>query len=222
MRLTIYGIAASRAVRPLWVATELGLNFEHIHTPYQGGATRTPEFLARNPNGRIPVVVDHRPPGEGGDIVVWESMACALYLARHHGPADGASLTPATPREDAEALRWSFWTVNEVEKDALAVLMHRVAMPTDQRKPELAEAAERRLQVPLRVLEAHLTGQQARGQAHLAADRFTVADVCVASVLAWARPARDLMARYPWTSAWLDACLTRPAHPALRGEARLN
>lgn len=220
MSLTIYGIAASRAVRPLWVAHELGLTFEHIPTPYQGGATRTPEFLARNPNGHIPVVVDHRPPHEGGDLVVWESMACALYLARHHGPADGLSLTPATPREDAEALRWSFWTVNELEKDALTVLMHRVAMPPEQRKPDLADAAERRLQVPLRVLEAHLAAQQTRGQAHLAADRFTVADVCVASVLAWARPARALMAGHPLASAWLDACLDRPAHRALRGQAR--
>lgn len=217
MSLTIYGIAASRAVRPLWVASELGLAFEHVHTPYQGGATRTPEFLALNPNGHIPVVVDHRPDG---DVVVWESMACALYLARHHGAADGLSLTPATAREDAEALRWSFWSVNELEKDALTVLMHRLAMPPEQRKPALAEDAERRLLVPLRVLEQHLADQQARGESHLAADRFTVADVCVASVLAWARPARELLARHPVTSAWLGKCLDRPTHQALRGEAR--
>lgn len=219
MSLTIYGIAASRAVRPLWVATELGLSFEHIATPYQGGATRTPEFQAINPNGRIPVVVDHRPPDEGGDIVVWESMACALYLARHHGTADGAGLTPATPREDAEALRWSFWTVNEVEKDALTVLMHRLAMPPELRKPDLAEAAERRLQVPLRVLESHLVARQAMGQSHLAAARFTVADVCVASVLAWVRAASELLVGYPATRAWLEQCLGRPAHRALRGES---
>jgi glutathione S-transferase len=132
MSLTIHGITASRAIRPLWVAAELGLTFEHVPTPYQGGATRTPAFLALNPNGHIPVVIDHRPEGE---VVVWESMACALYLARHHGPADGASLTPATPREDAEALRWSLWTVNEVEKDALTVLMHRLAMPPISASP---------------------------------------------------------------------------------------
>ena len=102
MGLTIYGIAASRAVRPLWAATELGLDFEHVHTPYQGGATRTPEFLALNPNGHIPVVVDARRASEGGgEVVVWESMACALYVARHHGQADGRSISPATPREDA-------------------------------------------------------------------------------------------------------------------------
>lgn len=216
LTLTIYGIAASRALRPLWVATELGLGFEHVRTPYQGGATRTAEFLALNPNGHIPVLVDLRPEGE---VVVWESMACALYLARQHGPADGLGLTPATPREDAEALRWSFWAVNELEKDALSVLMHRLVMPAAQRKPELAEAAERRLAVPLKVLEQHLEQQQALGQAQLAADRFTVADLCVASVLAWAQPARGLLRRHPLSAAWLAACLARPAYRKLRGQA---
>lgn len=209
MALTIYGIQASRAVRPLWVATELGLAYEHVQTDYKGGGTRTPDFLALNPNGHIPVIVDHRPEG---DVTVWESMACTLYIARQHGKPDGVNLVPATPREDAEALRWSFWTVTEVEKDALAVLMHRLVMPAEQRKPELADAAEQRLRVPLRVLEQHL----ARGQAHLAAARFTVADLCVASVLLWVRAARDLMAEFPLVSAWLHQCLTRPAYESLR------
>jgi len=213
MALTIYGIIASRAIRPLWVATELGLDFEHQPTPYQGGATRTPEFLALNPNGHIPVLVDRRPEG---DVTVWESMACALYLARHHGQPDGVNLVPATAREDAEALRWSFWTVTEVEKDALTVLMHRLVMPAGERKPEQAEAAERRLQVPLRVLEQHLAQQQARGEAFMAAARFTVADVCVASVLVWVRPAHELLAQYPQVSAWLARCLARPAYESLR------
>ncbi|QKO22139.1 glutathione S-transferase family protein [Rhodoferax sp. BAB1] len=213
MALTIYGIQASRAVRPLWVATELGLAFEHVQTDYKAGTTRTPDFLALNPNGHIPVVVDHRPEG---DVTVWESMACALYIARQHGQPDGVNLVPATPREDAEALRWSFWTVTEVEKDALTVLMHRLAMPEDQRKPELAEAAEQRLKVPLRVLEQHLTQQKARGEAHIAAARFTVADLCVASVLLWVRAARDVMAQYPLVSEWLAQCLARPAYTSLR------
>ena len=80
---------------------------------YNAGVTRTPEFLAINPNGHIPVVVDERPEGA---VTVWESMACALYIARVHGQADGQSITPASPREEAETLRWSFWTVTELEK----------------------------------------------------------------------------------------------------------
>lgn len=213
MSLTIHGIAASRAIRPLWAATELGLAFTHVPTPYAGGATRTPEFLALNPNGHIPVVVDARPEGE---VVVWESMACALYVARHHGVADGQSITPATPAEDADALRWSFWAVTECEADALTVLMHRMAMPADRRKPELAEAAEKRLAVPLRVLEQHLAAQQARGQSHLAAERFTIADLCVASVLNWARPAKALMEAHPLVHDWIVRCMARPAQHAAK------
>ncbi|MCW5654151.1 glutathione S-transferase family protein [Hydrogenophaga sp.] len=213
MSLTIHGIVTSRALRPLWAATELGLDFVHVRQNYRDGATRTPEFLALNPNGHVPVVVDARPEGE---VVVWESMACALYIARHHGRGDGSDIAPATPREDAEALRWSFWTVNEVEADALSVLMHRVSMPEDRRKPELADAAERRLKVPLRVLEQHLQGQQAAGQAYLAAARFTVADLCVASVLNWARSSRVLMESFPLTHAWLLGCVERPAHLAVK------
>ncbi len=217
MTLTIHGIVASRAVRPLWVARELGLDFRHVPTPYLGGATRTPEFLQLNPNGHIPVLLDQRPEG---DVVVWESMACALYLARHHGRGDGSDLAPATAREDAEALRWAFWTVTELEKDALTVLMHRMTMPAEQRKPELAEQAEKRLKVPLRVLEQHLYAQQAQGQAYLAAARFTVADVCVASVVNWARPARSMMEQFPLTLDWVMRCVQREAHLALKEAAR--
>ena len=213
MSLTIYGIPASRAVRPLWAATELGLDFRHVELPYQGGGTRTPEYLAINPNGHVPAVVDARPEGE---VVLWESMACALYIARHHGKADGVGITPATPREDAEALRWSFWAVNETEADALTVLMHLLAMPEERRKPELAAAAERRLAVPLRVIEQHLQRQQAAGQAFLAAARFTVADLCVASVLNWARPSQLLMDANPLTHAWILRCMARPAYLQVR------
>jgi len=214
MRLKIYGIGASRAARPLWTALELGVPFEHLPTPYAGGITRSPEFLALNPNGHIPVVVDERPEGT---VTVWESMACALYIARVHGKADGQSITPATPREEAEALRWSFWTMTELEKDALTVLMHRLAMPQDQRKPELADQAESRLKVPLAVLEKHLQAQTAQAQPYLAAERFTVADVCVASVVGWIRPAGSLLATYPAVSSWLTLCLDRPAQAQARG-----
>ena len=213
MGLKIYGIAASRASRPFWAALELGVPFEHVVHSYKDGGTRTPEFLAVNPNGHIPVLVDERPEGK---VTVWESMACALYIARVHGRADGQSITPASAREEAEALRWSFWTVTEVEADALTVLMHRLAMPEAQRKPELADKAESRLRVPLAVLEKHLQEQQARGQAHLAAERFTVADLCVASVVAWLRPAPGLLAACPLTQAWLQRCLDRPAQQQSR------
>ena len=204
MALKIYGTAASRAARPLWVAQELGLAYEHIALPYLNGATRTPQFLALNPNGRIPVVDDD-------GVLVWESMACALYLAERFKRNDQPLLAAENPAELADILRWSFWVVNECEKEALAFLMHGVLMPPERRKPELAQLAQRRLLGPLRVLESHL---QARP--YLAGERFTVADVCVASVLAWVERAEDLLAPCPRVREWLQRCLARPAFQAVR------
>jgi glutathione S-transferase len=209
MSLKIYGIAASRAARPLWVAHELGLAYEHIPTHYADGATRSPEFLRINPNGHIPVVDDN-------GVIVWESMACALYLAQRFTAADGSSLAGQTAAEQAEVLRWTFWAVTECEKDALVVLMHTIAMPAERRKPELAQEAGSRLQVPLKVLEQHLAG---RGP-YLAGERFTVADVCVASVLGWAQPMPELFQDKPHAAQWLKACLARPAQQAVRALAR--
>ncbi len=207
MTLKIYGIAASRTSRPLWVAQELGLDYQHIAQVYEGGATRTPEFLALNANGHIPVIDDD-------GIIVWESMACALYLAERFQAADGSSLAAQNHAERAEILRWTFWVVTECEKDALSFLMHRVAMAEERRKPELALQADRRLAPVLQVLEQHL-----QGRSYIAGERFTVADICVASVLAWAQRA-DAMAACPRVSDWLQRCLARPAQLQVRVMAR--
>jgi glutathione S-transferase len=213
MTLKIYGIAASRASRPLWVAHELGLDYEHVPVPYQGGGTRTPEFLAINPNGHIPAIDD-------SGVLVWESMACTLYLADRFKAADGSSLAAQNPAELADILRWTFWSVTECEKDALTVLMHTVAMPVDKRKPLLAEEATRRLMVPLAVLEQHLRGTGLAPRSYLAGERFTVADIAVASILSWVRSAREMLAAYPCTVDWLERCLKRPAQQQVRTLAR--
>lgn len=213
MTLTLYGIAASRTSRPLWAAEELGVNYVHVPMRYQDGATRTEEFRRLNPNGHIPVLVDERSEGQ---VIVWESMACTLYLAQHHGRRDGETIAPANAYEDAQALRWSFWIMTTLEADALTVLMHLRAMPQDRRKPALAQAAQKRLVLPLRLLEAELRRQRDAGHAWLAGGRFTVADLCVASVVAWLLPAQEWFAGFPACKAWLDQCLSRPAQQRVR------
>jgi glutathione S-transferase len=204
MSLKLHGIAASRAARPLWLLKEMGMPFEHVSQSYKGGATRTPSFLSLNPNGHIPVLEDD-------GIVVWESMAITLYLARKIG----GPLAPATLAEEADVLKWTFWAVTECEKDALTVLMHRVGMPPDQRDESLAVRAEKALAAPWGVLEGHLASR-----AHIAGERFTVADVNVASVLGWAQVSTSLMQAHPRVAAWLKACMARPAQQEVRAMAR--
>ena len=201
--LTLYGIAASRTSRPLWMLEELGVPYRHIVQDYKHSSTRQEAFLAINPNGHIPVLID-------GDIVVWESMATTLYLAqRFPGP-----LSPGTPYEHAQVLRWTFWVVSECEKDALQVLFHRVVMTAARRDESLAAQAEKRLHKPLSVLESHLADH-----VWLAGDRFTVADINVASVIDWARPI-GLKIRYPRLADWLSRCLARDAQQRVREMAR--
>jgi glutathione S-transferase len=213
MAIKLYGIAASRTSRPLWVLEELGVPYERIKTDYRGGGSRTPAMLALNPNGHLPVLEDDQ-------IIVWESMACSLYLAKKFtsevGTSDGLpKLGALNLAEEAEILRWTFWTVTEVEKDALIVLEHRLVMPENRRDPSYAEKAEKRLMVPLRVLEAHLGTHN-----YMAGERFTVADINVASVVTWIRPAAQMMAGFPKISAWLKLCLDRPAQLKVREMAR--
>lgn len=202
--IKVYGIGASRASRPLWMLEELGVPYELVRVDYKDKSTRKPEYLAINPNGRIPAICD-------GDIVVWESMATTLYLARRFG----GDIAPQNLAEEAEALRWSFWVMSECEKDALIVLFQRVVNPHDKRDETLAAAAESRLAVPLRVLDAHLAKHP-----YLAGERFTVADLNVASVLAWIKPSRKLTEAFPVMSAWLDKCLARPAQLRTREIAK--
>ncbi len=204
MSLTLYGVAASRAARPLWMLEELAAPYDHVNTHYLGGESRQPDFLALNPNGRIPVLVD-------GDVVVWESMAINLYLARRFG----GPLAAADLAEEAGLLRWSFWAMTECEKDALAILFHRFALPPEQRKPALADAAEKALARPYGVLEQALEGHE-----YLVGDRFTVADLNVAAVLSWAAGAPQLGASHPGVRDWLRRCLGRPAQKKVRDMAR--
>jgi glutathione S-transferase len=193
--LKVYGVSMSRAFRPLWLLEEIGVPYEHVQTNYAKGDTRKPEYLAINPNGHIPALVD-------GDTVLWESMAINLYLAKKYGKA----LQPRTVEDEARATMWSFWVMTEVEALALKVLMNRVILPKDKRDEAAAADAEAKLAGPLKVLDGALAGRR-----YLLGNDFTVADLNVASVLSWARGAKVPLGQFPQVERWLGECLSRPA-----------
>ena len=88
-RLRIYGIARTRAFRALWIVKELGLDHEHVPLEIGQEGARKAEYLAINPNGRLPAIEDD-------GFVLWESLAITLYLAKKHSTG---RLYPADPRE---------------------------------------------------------------------------------------------------------------------------
>jgi glutathione S-transferase len=202
MALKIFGIARSRAFRTLWMAAELGLPYEHVKVDIAGGGTRSADYLAVNPNGHIPAIDDD-------GFKLWESMAINLFLAKKYGSGDGG-IYPQTLEEEARVWQWSFWGVTEVERPALSALLNRIA-PVDQRDAAAADASERALATPLKVLDMAVTATP-----YLIGDRFTVADLNVASILAWARQARVDFSAVPKAEAWMKACHDRPAAQAAR------
>ncbi len=192
MSLTIYGPAQSRAMRALWMAHELGLDF--AHEPGFGEDGASDALLAVNPMGQVPTIDDD-------GFALAESMAINLYLAKKHG-----QLAPGSLADEAQTLRWSFWVMTAVEKTLLDVLVKSLGAMGEEKDPAAAQAGIETLQKPLNVLNDYLADRD-----YLLGDEFSVADLNVASVLSWAPPAGIDFAAQPNLAAWLKRCLGREA-----------
>ena len=196
---TLYGIAASRAARCLWALEETGMAYEHDKTVMRKD-TGTPEFLKVNPNGRVPALID-------GDLALCESLAINSYVVKKAG----GDLAPKDLAEDATAQQWSLWAMTETEKPLLRALFHTLGIMGYEKDPAIVAECLGELERPFKVLDSHLAGHD-----WLMGGRFTLADLNVASVLAWAKTARLDLTAYPNIARWHDACLARPAYGRVR------
>ena len=192
--LRIYGIARTRAFRALWMAKELGLDYEHVPVEIGSAGARRPEYLAINPNGRLPAIDD-------GGFVLFESLAITLYLAKKHS---SGRLYPATLQGEAKAWQWSLWAVTEVDRGVNIWSLHAVRLPPQERDAAKRAEALQVLAAPFKVLDGTLAGRR-----YLIGDDFTVADLNVSAVISRAVD-MDLEAT-PNLKAWLMRCLERPA-----------
>ncbi|TJZ93996.1 glutathione S-transferase family protein [Paracoccus gahaiensis] len=208
--LILHGVTRSRASRVIWLCHELDLPFRQVpviqayrladaeaeDAPLN---TRSPDFLALSPAGAIPVIED-----EG--LVLSESLACTLHLARKHGGPTG----PQDYAEDALMGQWSLYGATAIEPDALTILyLHDRTLSEPEDAGLVAEAAERLVR-PLKVLEDHLATH-----AYLIGGRFTVADLNMAEIVRYAQGYGPLMEPFPAIRAWLSACQDRPAFQAM-------
>lgn len=192
--ITLYGHPFSRAHRVMWMLKELGVPYEHIPTPFTDGSTHKPEFLAINPNGRVPALID-----DGQTF--FESLAINLYLARKYGgPLSAQSIT-----EEGLATQWSFWVATEIEKSMLFASANLMLFTPDNRRPDELGVMLKKLDRPFAVLENHLSARD-----YLMGERFTVADLNVSAVMTLGVIAGVPMAAYPHMHDWLTRCIERP------------
>lgn len=207
MALKLYGVLKSRASRVVWMLNELGQPFEHepiiqayrLADPDAPDApfnTASPAFRAINPNGLIPSLEDD-------GLVLHESLAITLYLARKFGgPVTAQSLA-----EDGQILQWTLWAAATCEVHSTPIVMSLQKSPD----LELVRPSIEALRAPLAVLEQAL----AEGGGWLVGGRFTVADLNLAEVLRYAQPAKELFEERPGVDAWIKACQARPAFQAM-------
>ncbi len=197
--MKFYGSSRSRAARSLWALEEVGAKYDHDTMP--NTQAKTPEHLKRNPNGHIPVLEDD-------GHYIWESLAINLYLAEKYGKN---GLWPSDVLGHAAAYQWSLWAMTEVEPHLLTLLLNRILAPAEQRDEKAAQKAADALKAPLKVLDDALKGHE-----YLLGNTFTIADLNVASVLAWAPMMKLDMSATPGAQAWLQKCLGREANAKVR------
>jgi glutathione S-transferase len=193
-KLKVYGVPQSRAARTLWMVEECGVPYERVATSF-GTDTKSDAYKAINPNARIPAIDDD-------GVIVWESMAINLYLAKKYG----GDLAPKNLAEEAHATQWSFWVMTEIEKPLLNALFARTGMMGMTKDEAVATRYFDEIRKPLDVLNGHLAKNE-----WLLGNRFTVADLNVACVLNWASAGRFSLAEWPKVEAWLGKCAARPA-----------
>lgn len=196
-KLKVYGVPPTRVLRALWLLNELGLDYELIPTAPFSEETRSPEFLALNPTGKVPVLVD-------GDTVLTESSAIQLYLAEKF-PKTG--LIPQGIAERAQMYRWIFFLVTEIEQPLWRIARNTVIYPADKRMPADIEMATGECKAMLAILEKHMHGRK-----YLVGERLSVADLNAAYTLDWAREA-GMLEDAPVLRAYVEKMYARPKAP---------
>jgi glutathione S-transferase len=194
--LTIYGMSDSGNCYKVRLAAEqLRLRYRWVEVDPGKGETRTPEFLACNPNGKVPIL-----ELEDGSFLP-ESNAILHYLA------DGTPLLPAERLDRARMLQWMFFEQYSHEPYvAVARSILRYQPPDSPRRAELPRLHERGHQA-LGVMEQHLAREP-----FFAAGRYTVADIALYAYTHCAGDGGFDLARYPALRAWLERVEQQPGH----------
>jgi glutathione S-transferase len=199
--LTIWGRRSSfNLQKVMWLVGELALPHKHIEVGGKFGGLDTPEFLAMNPHGRVPVLQD-------GETVIWESHTILRYLAARYGKPQFWSDDPAS-RSVAE--RWMDWSQTALQPDFLiGVFWGFYRTPADKRDMARVKAAIARSAADFARLDKQLEGRK-----FLLGDTLSLADI----------PAGTNLYRYygleierpslPNVERWYETLQSRPAYRA--------
>ena len=196
--MKIYSIQLSNNCRRVNATVQhLGLTAEVIDPSF--GDLKTPEYLAMNPNGKVPLLVD-------GELKLWESRAIMQYVA---STKPGNTLWPSDPKRQADIARWQFWEASHLSKGtgafAFERLFKKMFMKQDADPVALA-AGEKEWNTFAPVLNAQLEGRK-----WILGDELTLADFSVGACFSYAEASGLPWDQYPHIKAWYARLSEVPA-----------
>ena len=197
--MKIWGRKNSSNVRKaLWVAEELGLKYEAINAGGAFGVNDQPEYLARNPNGVVPMIED-------GDFVLWESNTIVRYLAAQYAP--DSTLCPSSAKARAEQDKWMDWTTSTFAVPFKTVFWGVLRTPAEQQDWAQINAAKATIEGMLRIVDKTLSTQP-----YLSGNEFGMGDIPLGSfIYAWFEMPIE-RTDLPHLKAWYERLQQRPAY----------
>src|SRR6201996_2622015 len=196
--LMIWGRANSVNVQKvLWCLTELELTYQRIDAGMQFGRNTEGDYLAMNPNGRVPTLVE-------GDFVLWESNSVMRYLVLAHRPQ--SALYPQSPRLRASADRWLDWTLSTLQPVDRPVFWALVRTPVEERDMVAIQKDADAEAVQWHIVDAYLKTRR-----FIAGDEFTLADIALgAYARRWLGVVGITKPTFPDLERWFAELSARP------------
>lgn len=201
--MKLFEFSPTRSIRVRWTLQELEVDFEAATVNLLAGEHRQPAFLAINPAGKIPVLVD-------GGMVLTESVAIVVYLADKY---PDKKLIPADLEQRAQHNRWLLFTATELEQPLWRITRHTNLYPENKRLPGDVALAREEFTAMAGVLDAHMHGRQ-----FVTGNTVTVADFVLAYTLDWANEVR-LLDAFPPLQDYMQRMYARPHAPLRIAEA---
>ena len=194
--MKLYYFPSPNPMKVKFALIELGLDCEMAPVDLTKRQQRTPELLALNPFGRLPVLTDR-------DLKLWESHAIIAYLGDKTGKK-----WPTTAAGRADALRWLFFLSTHISPPATDLAFNRIAVKLAGLQGD--EAAIARGEKALPEVIGIVEGQLAKGKWMLG-DEFTLVDCAYGPVLNVVEKAGFSFGPFPKVSAYMEALRARPA-----------
>lgn len=204
MTVTLYHAPMSSASPVVWAMAELGIEHESIQLDLHEDAHKQPDFLAKNPMGQVPTLIDD-------GHAMFESSAITIHLGEKYGVERG--LWPAIGSPDhMRALTWVAWMAVTLGAALRQIFVTDPSFaPAELQHPALNAHAKKRFGELLGILDEHLDGRD-----YVASSSFTLADAYCSAGLTWATGVVGFdLSSTPHLAAWLKRCTSREAARAM-------